>query len=85
MAKLMLEEGEEKLFLHQHPQPKRFIFSPGGVVFEREHVYDDSHMDAWHPYEKAQFPYYFEKREQRKKDYIKLWEMNNPEPENAKH
>ena len=39
-------------------------------MFEREHIYDNSLLDLWHPLEKAQYPYYFERREQLKKEYI---------------
>lgn len=76
-AKLLLEEGERKLFLHTHPKPKKFIFSPGGIMFEREHIYDDIHLDLWHPLEKARFPYYFEKREQLKKELFERWEKDH--------
>lgn len=76
LAKLLIDDGERRLFLHMHPKPKKFIFSPGGLMFEREHIYSDCHLDLWHPLEKAQYPYYFERREQLKKEYIKNWEKN---------
>nr|KAG5707157.1 hypothetical protein BaRGS_017841 [Batillaria attramentaria] len=31
-------------------------------------------LDIWHPYEKAQYPEYFAKRELRKKEFIERWE-----------
>lgn len=77
MAKLLIDDGERRLFEHQHPKPKKFIFSPGGLMFEREHIYDNSLLDLWHPLEKAQYPYYFERREQLKKEYIQNWEKNS--------
>lgn len=75
-AKLLLEEGERKLFLHLHPKPKKFLFSPGGLMYEREAIYPDGHLDLWHPLEKAQYPHYFAKREARKKELVAMWERN---------
>ena len=44
--------------------------SPGGVAYNREPPSSDWVMDLWHPMEKAQFPDYFAKRDQLKRDYI---------------
>jgi len=77
VAKALLDEGEKKLFLNIHPQPKRFTYSPGGVCFERYHDYPDFHADYWHQLEKARYPYYFAKRELRKQELIQLWEKGN--------
>ncbi len=44
--------------------------SPGGVSYAREPRSPDWVLDAWHPMEKAQFPEYFARRAQLKKDYI---------------
>jgi len=74
IAKMLLEEGERQLFQRAHPQPKYFTYSPGGVCFERYADYPDFHADLWHPLEKARYPFYFAKREQRKKEYIEMWE-----------
>lgn len=74
VAKMLVEEGERRLWLHQHPKPKKFIHSPGGLMFEREAEYPDGLLDYWHPLEKAQFPYYFARREQRKKEFLAAWE-----------
>ena len=74
---MLLEEGERKLFLHLHPKPKKFMFSPGGLMYERETIYPDGHLDLWHPMEKARYPHYFERREQRKKELIEMWEKNH--------
>jgi len=81
-SKLLLEEGEHKLFMHQHPKPMKFPWSPDGLLFERYAKYPDPHMDMYHPFEKAQYPYYFERREQLKKEYIQMWEKNNPNNSN---
>jgi len=37
-------------------------------------------LDSWHPLEKAQYPKYFAKREERKKEYIALWEKRWGKP-----
>jgi NADH dehydrogenase (ubiquinone) 1 beta subcomplex subunit 9 len=73
-SKMLMEEGEHRLFQHQHLQPTKFFWSPGGIGHGREMIYPDSHLDHYHPLEKAQFPYYFEKREKRKQDYIAMYE-----------
>ncbi|RWS27113.1 NADH dehydrogenase [ubiquinone] 1 beta subcomplex subunit 9-like protein [Leptotrombidium deliense] len=52
----------------------KFTWSPGGICFERYYELDDWALDFWHPYEKAQYPYYFARREKRKEEYIKLYE-----------
>jgi NADH dehydrogenase (ubiquinone) 1 beta subcomplex subunit 9 len=77
VAKMLLEEGERKLFLNRHPQPKFFTYSPGGVCFERYYEYPDIHLDLWHPLEKARYPFYFAKREIRKKEFIEIWEKGD--------
>ncbi|UXI18945.1 Cs-pax a [Sarcoptes scabiei] len=81
VARLLIEEGERRLAENLHPNPDRFIFSPGGLMFERELNFDDSHLDLWHPLEKAQYPYYFERRERMKKEYIQEWEAWDQEQE----
>ena len=75
VAKMLLEEGEQKLFERWHPYQKYFLWSPGGLMFERDFNYPDAHMDFYHPLEKAEYPYYFANREKLKKEYIKMWEQ----------
>lgn len=70
----VMEEGENELFLKQHPQPRKFPESPGGVAYEREVIPPDWVVDYWHPLEKAQYPDYFARREQRKKEYLAMWD-----------
>lgn len=48
--------------------------SPGGCAFGREVIPPDWILDYWHPLEKAQYPEYFARREQRKKEYVIWWE-----------
>lgn len=73
----IVEAGEEELFLKQHPQPRKFANSPGGVAFEREVIPPDWILDYWHPLEKAQYPEYFAKRELRKKEYLEKWDLQH--------
>ncbi|KAK7497735.1 hypothetical protein BaRGS_00011130 [Batillaria attramentaria] len=73
-AKKLLLDGERELWLKQNPQPFKFPESPGGVAYAREPHTPDWLLDIWHPYEKAQYPEYFAKRELRKKEFIERWE-----------
>jgi hypothetical protein len=50
-------------------------FSPGGIAYERYADYPDENLDSWHPLEKAQYPYYFARREAMKEEYLKLYEQ----------
>jgi len=75
IAKKLLLDGEAELFINEHPQPQKFTYSPGGVCYAREVILSDELLDYWSPLEKAQYPYYFARREQRKLEYLKLWEM----------
>ncbi|XP_023952942.2 NADH dehydrogenase [ubiquinone] 1 beta subcomplex subunit 9 [Bicyclus anynana] len=73
-AAQLLKEGEEELFLKQHPIPKKFPMSVGGVAHQRVVTPPDWVLDYWHPLEKAQYPEYFKRREERKKEFIAMWE-----------
>jgi len=37
-------------------------------------------LDMWHPLERAQYPQYFERRHQRKLEYIERWEKKYGKP-----
>jgi NADH dehydrogenase (ubiquinone) 1 beta subcomplex subunit 9 len=74
IAKELITQGEQELFDNQHWHPRKFPDSPGGVAYQREVIPPDWVVDYWHPLEKAQYPEYFARREQRKREYIKLWE-----------
>ncbi|KAJ8970892.1 hypothetical protein NQ314_000979 [Rhamnusium bicolor] len=69
IAKDLLIKGEEELFENQHWNPKKC------VAYERDVEPPDWVLDYWHPLEKAQYPEYFARREQRKKEFVKLWEQ----------
>ncbi|XP_076315351.1 NADH dehydrogenase [ubiquinone] 1 beta subcomplex subunit 9-like [Tachypleus tridentatus] len=81
IAKQLIEQGEDELFHKSHYQPLKFPCSPGGVAYERVVGSPDWVLDYWHPLEKAQYPEYFARREQRKKEYIELWEKTYGKPE----
>uniref|UniRef100_A0A1A9W2J6 NADH dehydrogenase [ubiquinone] 1 beta subcomplex subunit 9 n=1 Tax=Glossina brevipalpis TaxID=37001 RepID=A0A1A9W2J6_9MUSC len=68
VAARLLEEGEKELFNTTHYQLVKKANSPGGCAYEREEV-----LDYWHPLEKAQYPEFFAKREERKKQYVQWW------------
>ncbi|XP_055372159.1 NADH dehydrogenase [ubiquinone] 1 beta subcomplex subunit 9 [Condylostylus longicornis] len=82
-ASQLLADGEKELFETQHWQPRKFAGSPGGCAFQREVIPPDWILDYWHPLEKAQYPEYFKRREERKKEFVAWWEKqygkHNPE------
>ncbi|XP_049880227.1 NADH dehydrogenase [ubiquinone] 1 beta subcomplex subunit 9 [Pectinophora gossypiella] len=86
-ATKLLKAGEEELFLTQHPIPRKFALSPGGVAYERVVTPPDWVLDYWHPLEKAQYPEYFKIREQRKKEFMAMWEKEygKPDPKDTHH
>ncbi|XP_053618218.1 NADH dehydrogenase [ubiquinone] 1 beta subcomplex subunit 9 [Plodia interpunctella] len=83
----LLKEGEEELFLNQHPIPRKFATSVGGVAHERVVLSPDWVLDYWHPLEKAMYPEYFKRREQRKKEFVAMWEKEygKPNPKDSHH
>ncbi|XP_068247207.1 NADH dehydrogenase [ubiquinone] 1 beta subcomplex subunit 9 [Palaemon carinicauda] len=85
VAQQLVEEGEKELFSFIHYQPKKFADSPGGVAYEREVIPPDWVLDYWHPMEKAAYPEYFTRREQRKKEYVEWWEKTYGKPSEASH
>lgn len=62
-------------------------YSAGGCAYQREVNLPDWILDYWHPLEKAQYPEFFARREQRKKEYIAWWEKKygKPNPEDLAH
>lgn len=61
--------------------------SPLGCAYNRDPVAPDWLLDYWHPLEKAQYPDYFARREQRKKEYSAWWDKNygNWKPKDSSH
>ncbi|XP_065357429.1 NADH dehydrogenase [ubiquinone] 1 beta subcomplex subunit 9 [Calliphora vicina] len=86
-AAQLLAAGEQELFNTQHYQPIKQANSPGGCAFERDVEPPDWVLDYWHPLEKAQYPEFFAKREQRKKEFVAWWEKQygKPDPKDLHH
>lgn len=78
-AKMLLEEAEADFKSNiMHPahqyDPRPFHpFSKWGISENREKMVPDYVMDWYHPLEKAQYPYFFAKREQMKDEYLTVW------------
>nr|XP_022904960.1 NADH dehydrogenase [ubiquinone] 1 beta subcomplex subunit 9-like [Onthophagus taurus] len=76
-AQCLLQQGEEELFQKQHWYIKKFCNSVGGTAFQREVQTPDWAIDHWHPLEKMQYPEYFKRREEMKRDVLRKWERAN--------
>ena len=74
-AQVMLADGCKELWEKKHFKPARFSFDPLGSSFDRDREAPDEIADnqAWTFAEREQFPYYFNKREQRKKEILEHW------------
>ncbi|XP_019628861.1 PREDICTED: NADH dehydrogenase [ubiquinone] 1 beta subcomplex subunit 9-like [Branchiostoma belcheri] len=83
----LLKAGEEEFLQRQHPQPYIFPDSPGGTTYERYQAYQhpDWLLDHWHPSERARYPEYFKKREQRLKLVKEAWEKEQREKQDKKY
>ncbi|KAG8195014.1 hypothetical protein JTE90_008186 [Oedothorax gibbosus] len=84
-AKALLMAGENELEKNMHYQPRQFSYSPGGINYGRTVSVPDWVMDYWHPLEKARYPEYFARREQRKQEYIERWEKKYGKPQHDDH
>ncbi|CAJ0558034.1 unnamed protein product, partial [Mesorhabditis spiculigera] len=74
-AQLMLADGCRQLWEKRHFKPFRFAMDPMGSSYDRERESPDQIVDSpqWTLPEKEQFPYYFNRREQRKKELLQHW------------
>lgn len=54
----------------------------GGTAWERDEMKppNDAVLDFWHPLEKAQYPDYFARREQRKKEFVEWYDKKYGRP-----
>ncbi|CAG0883240.1 unnamed protein product [Darwinula stevensoni] len=84
-AKVLLLEGEKELIENAHYQPLKFWNSPGGVCYGREVIPQDWVLDYWHPLEKAMYPDYFARREERKKEFVTWYEKTYGKPQEDHH
>uniref|UniRef100_A0A0N4ZFT6 NADH dehydrogenase [ubiquinone] 1 beta subcomplex subunit 9 n=1 Tax=Parastrongyloides trichosuri TaxID=131310 RepID=A0A0N4ZFT6_PARTI len=75
-SQLLLADGCRQLWEMKHFKPFRFAMDPGGSGFDRERASPDQILDSeqWTLPEREQFPYYFNKRELRKKELLEFWE-----------
>uniref|UniRef100_A0A6M2DCY4 NADH dehydrogenase [ubiquinone] 1 beta subcomplex subunit 9 n=1 Tax=Xenopsylla cheopis TaxID=163159 RepID=A0A6M2DCY4_XENCH len=69
-----INAAEDYIFQEQHYCPLYYAHSPNGVAYQREVVAPDWVLDYWHPLEKAMYPKYFKKREERKKEYLEWYD-----------
>uniref|UniRef100_A0A1I7YUK1 NADH dehydrogenase [ubiquinone] 1 beta subcomplex subunit 9 n=1 Tax=Steinernema glaseri TaxID=37863 RepID=A0A1I7YUK1_9BILA len=72
---LLLADGCRQLWEKRHFKPFRFAMDPGGSGYDRERESPDQILDSdqWTLAEREQFPYYFNKREERKKELLQHW------------
>lgn len=76
VAKALYIEAERQFTKDLHPYLEIMpyhAYSKEGIAYGRNFESPDFVMDFYHPLEKAQYPYYFAKREHMKDEYIKLW------------
>ncbi|KAI9562359.1 hypothetical protein GHT06_013324 [Daphnia sinensis] len=81
----LIANAEEELFQKQHTHPLKFAESPGGSAYGRELKSPDWVLDYWSHDEKAQYPEYFARREELKKEYIAYWEKKFGKAEEPHH
>ncbi|GMT27518.1 hypothetical protein PFISCL1PPCAC_18815 [Pristionchus fissidentatus] len=74
-SQLLLADGCRQVWEKRHFKPFRFALDPGGSSYDRERESPDVLLDSdqWTLAEREQFPYYFNKREQRKKELLAHW------------
>lgn len=80
VAKELLLKAEKTLADQRHWSYKKFPESPGGCAYMRNPVAPDWLLDYWDPIEKAAYPKYFAKREQRKKEFEEFYRQQYGEP-----
>lgn len=83
-AKALLETHEQNFLTTMHPYTAYGLewhpYSKEGIAYGRNMLSPDFVMDNYHPLEKAQYPYYFAKREAMKEEYLKLWKKKMVKP-----
>ena len=72
--KALMAEQEEKIAPMYGEPIIKYPFSEGGIAWQREFNIEDAVLDHWHPYQKAQYPEFFARREEIKEEYLKLYE-----------
>ena len=74
-ARQLLLEGCEELWRKRHPQPLYKAVDPaGGISYGRTSHIRDGEADNLNWIEREQYPWYFNRRELRKKELLAHWE-----------
>uniref|UniRef100_A0A915EFW3 NADH dehydrogenase [ubiquinone] 1 beta subcomplex subunit 9 n=1 Tax=Ditylenchus dipsaci TaxID=166011 RepID=A0A915EFW3_9BILA len=72
-ASLLLADGCRQLWQKKHWKPVTFPTDPGGSQFDREYGFSETNVEEYTYPDMEQFPYYFNRREQRKKELLEQW------------
>ncbi|CAD5208021.1 unnamed protein product [Bursaphelenchus xylophilus] len=74
-AQVMLADGCRELWEKRHYKPFRFALDPGGSAYDRVRESHDSILDSyyWTGPDREQYPYYFNRRQERKKELLQHW------------
>merc|ERR1711879_480737 len=72
----MLEAGEEEVWQNQPVTMFKYRNDEDGITYNRQAPIEDYVLDEWHPWEKANYIDYFNKREEFKKDTQAYWEQS---------
>ncbi|VDD93121.1 unnamed protein product [Enterobius vermicularis] len=73
-AQLLLADGCRQIWEKRHWKPFRFAQDPFGTAYARDRESPDQVLDDQYTLpEREQFPYYFNRREQRKKELLEHW------------
>ena len=71
---MLMNEQEEKIAPMYGEPVLKYPFSENGIAWQREFHCQDVCLDHWHPYQKAQYPEFFARREELKEEFLKLYE-----------
>lgn len=74
-SQYLLADGCRQLWEKRHWKTARFAADPLGNAYDRDRESSDQILDfdQWTYAEREQFPYYFNRREQRKKELLSHW------------
>jgi len=72
-ASILLADGCRQLWKKRHPLPVSFPDDPFGSNYNRNKYVSDVMIDKLLYVEREEFPYYFNRREERKKELLEHW------------
>uniref|UniRef100_A0A915IN70 NADH dehydrogenase [ubiquinone] 1 beta subcomplex subunit 9 n=1 Tax=Romanomermis culicivorax TaxID=13658 RepID=A0A915IN70_ROMCU len=73
-SKLLLMEGVKELWVNRQDEPLIHMGQPPSFAYGRDPKQRDVALDIeWTHQERYQYPYYFEKRDNRKKEVLEQW------------